>query len=103
VRELVQLAERNDAFARLGVSVYAIAVSPAAALAPLQEKLGDGVTLLADPEGKAVSAFGMLEGNGLARAATFLLDREGRVSHRWLTENYRKRPSPEDILAKARG
>ena len=103
MRELVQLAERKDAFARLGVAVYAIAAGPAEALKPLQEKLGDGVTLLADPEGKAVTAFGMLERNGLARAATFLLDREGRVSHRWLAENYRKRPQPDDILAKARG
>jgi peroxiredoxin len=103
VRELVQLAERKDEFARLGVSLYAIAVGPAAALAPLQEKLGAGMTLLADPEGRAVTAFGMLEGNGLARAATFLLDREGRVSYRWLAENYRKRPEPDDILAKARG
>lgn len=103
MRELVQLAERKDEFARLGVSLYAIAVGPAAELAPLQEKLGAGMTLLADPEGRAVTAFGMLEGNGLARAATFLLDREGRVSYRWLAENYRKRPVPDDILAKARG
>ncbi len=101
MRELVQLAERKDEFARLGIAVYAIAAAPAAALAPLQEKLGDGVTLLADPEGKAVDSFGMLEKNGLARAATFLLDREGRVGYRWLAENYRKRPLPEDVLAKA--
>jgi peroxiredoxin len=103
VRELVQLAERRDGFARLGVAVYAIAVQPAESLVPLQEKLGDGVTLLSDPEGKATVAFGMLEGNGLARAGTFLVGREGFVSYRWLAENYRKRPEADEVLAKARG
>jgi peroxiredoxin len=103
VRELVQLAERKDAFDRLGVQVYAIAVQPVEKLSALQERLGAGVTLLADPDGEAARAFGMLERNGLARAATFLVDREGRVSHRWIAENYRKRPGPEEILAVARG
>ncbi len=102
MRELVQLAERKDEFARLGIAVYAIAAQPVEKLAPLQEKLGIAVTLLADPEGKAVRAFGVLEKYGLARSATFLLDREGRVSYRWLAENYRKRPAPEEILARAR-
>jgi peroxiredoxin len=102
VRELVQLAERKDEFARLGVEVYALAPQPAEKLASVQEKLGAAVTLLADPEGHAVVAFGVLEKFGLPRAATFLFDREGRVSHRWLAENYRKRPKPEEILAKAR-
>ena len=102
MRELVQLAERKEAFDRLGIAVYAIAMQPVEKLAALQEDLGQGVTLLADPEGAAVTAFGMSERFGLARAGTFLLDREGRVTHRWLAENYRKRPSPDDILGKAR-
>lgn len=103
MRELVQLAERKDAFDRLGIPVYAIAVQPAEKLSSLQERLGAGVTLLADPDGLAVRAFGMLEGNGLARSATFLIDREGRVDRRWIAENYRKRPDPDEILAAARG
>ncbi len=102
MRELVQLAERRDEFLRLGIAVYAIAPQPAAELAALQEDLGTGVTLLSDPDAEAVAAFGVLEKFGLPRAATFLIDREGRVRHRWLAENYRKRPSPEGILAKAR-
>lgn len=103
MRELVQLAERKDDFARLGVAVYALAPQDADKLESLQEDLGDAVTLLSDPETKAIAAFGMLERFGLPRAASFLIDREGRVTHRWLAENYRKRPSPEEILEKARG
>lgn len=103
MRELVELAEREDAFDRLGVVVYALSKEPVERLAELQEDLGAGVTLLSDPDGAAVAAFGMDERFGLARAGTFLLDREGRVVHRWLAENYRKRPSADDILEKARG
>lgn len=102
MRELVELADRKEAFDRLGVAVYAIAQQPVEKLTSLQEDLGQGVTLLSDPEGVAIRAFGMSERFGLARAGSFLLDREGRVSYRWLSENYRKRPDPEEILAKAR-
>lgn len=103
MRELVQLAERKDDFARLGVSVYALAPQEAGKLEALQVRLGDGVTLLSDPEGKAVRAFGVLEKFSLPRPASFLLDREGRVTYRWLAENYRRRPPPDEILARARG
>jgi peroxiredoxin len=101
VRELGELAERKEAFDRLGVAVYAISTQPDGLLG-LQEDLGAGVTLLSDPDGVAVRTFGMGERFGLARAGTFLLDREGRVSHRWLAENYRRRPSADEILVKAR-
>jgi hypothetical protein len=37
-----------------------------------------------------------------ARAGTFWIDRDGRLRHRWLTDSYRKRPDPEEILAKIR-
>ncbi|HEX5137525.1 MAG TPA: redoxin domain-containing protein [Planctomycetota bacterium] len=102
MRELVGLAGRREEFDRLGIQVYALSTQPLEKLAPLQEDLGKGVTLLSDEGGVAVSAFGMAERFGLARAGSFLIDREGRVTHRWLAENYRKRPSPDDILAKAR-
>lgn len=102
MRELVQLAERKDDFARLGVPVYAIAPQAAEKLTSLQADLGAGVTLLSDPDRKAVAAFGVLDKFDLPRAASFLLDREGRVSYRWLAENYRKRPLPDEILKKAR-
>lgn len=102
MRELVGLAERKEEFDRLGIAVYALSTQPIEKLASLQEDLGQGVTLLSDEGGVAVAAFGMSERFGLARAGTFLIDRAGQVTHRWLAENYRKRPSSGDILAKAR-
>lgn len=61
--------------------------------------------MLSDPEGAAVSAFGMLDpdpfppGRKLARAGTVLIDAKGRVRQWWLTPNYRERPDPAEILA----
>jgi peroxiredoxin len=103
VRELGELAKRKEDFDRLGVAVYAIAIQPVEKLAALQEDLGDGVTLLSDPDGVAVGDFGMAARFGLARAGSFLIDREGKVAYRWLTGNYRERPSADEILEKARG
>jgi peroxiredoxin len=61
------------------------------------------VTLLSDPAGEAIGAFGMRDPAGIphsntARAATFVIDREGRVARRWLAPNYRRRPSADEIL-----
>jgi len=104
VRELGELADRAESFARLGTRVYAISTREPEDLKGLQEDLGSGVTLLSDPGAVAVSAFGMLDPRfGFARAGTFLLDRQGRVKYVWLTENYRRRPDPDEVLEKARG
>ena len=104
MRELGELADRAEGFSRLGTRVYAISTRKPGDLADLQQDLGLGVTLLSDPGGVAVSAFGMLDPRmSIARAGIFLLDRQGRVRYRWLTENYRERPDPDEILAKTRG
>ena len=91
------LAGEKAAFARLGVRVYALSLEPVDELRDLQEKLGDGVTLLSDPSGQAAEAFDALDPDPfpnkvMARAATFHVDREGKIRRRWLTESYRDRP-----------
>lgn len=83
--------------------VYALSGDRAETLEELQAELGLAVTLLSDPEGEALGAFGMRDPAGVphentARAATFVIDRQGRVSRRWLAANYRKRPSADEIL-----
>jgi peroxiredoxin len=83
--------------------VYAISGDPADTLRELQAELGLAVTLLSDPEGEALGAFGMRDPAGIphkdtARAGTFLIDRQGRVARYWLPSNYRSRPSVDEIL-----
>lgn len=73
-------------------------------LAALQAELEPGVVLLADPKAAAVAAFGMLDpdpfppGRVIARAGTVLIDPQGKVARWWLTDNYRERPDPREIL-----
>ena len=63
------------------------------------------MALLVDPKAAAVSAFGMLDmdpvprGMVLARAGSVLIGSDGVVQRWWLTDNYRKRPEPAEILA----
>lgn len=97
------LAERRKVFARFGLRVYALSGDPPETLAELQEELGLAVTLLSDPEGEAIEAFGMRDPTGLphrntARAGTFVIDRRGHVAKRLLATNYRKRPTAKDII-----
>ncbi len=61
--------------------------------------------LLSDTDGRALEAFGVrhaagnpIDGKDIARPATFLLDREGRIVWRDLTENWRIRPRPAVLL-----
>lgn len=61
--------------------------------------------LLSDPNLEAIDLFGVrhkgasLSGDDIARPATFVLDREGRVAWRQLTDNLRIRLRPETVLA----
>ena len=105
MRELVRLADHDEEFRRKGARVFALGVGQREDFAELQAEVAPGVTLLADPQAAAVSAFGMLDpdpfprGKVMARAGTVLIGADGVVMAWWLTDNYRKRPEPSEILA----
>ena len=91
----------------MGVRVYALSTDPPEKLEGFQEKLGEGVTLLADPAAKATKAWGMLDKTpfpkrGIARAGTFYVDARGVLSSRWLPTHYHSRPDADEILAALR-
>jgi peroxiredoxin len=72
-------------------------------------KIGYTYPLLSDPDAKAIGAYGILHkgegvnGQDIARPAEFLVDREGVVRWRYLTEDLKVRARPEQMLAAARG
>jgi peroxiredoxin len=60
--------------------------------------------ILADTERRVLDAYDLRHdagspGGPIARPATFVIDRDGIVRWRDLTDNYRLRPSPDDVLA----
>ena len=84
--------------------VMAISVDDVAHNRELAETYAPDLVVLSDPGLEAIEAYGVRHvGGGLdgdvARPATFLIDREGRIFWRELTENWRIRPRPAELLS----
>ncbi len=81
-----------------------MSVDPAAVTRDNLGSAGIGFPLLADPDLEAVDAYGVrhpsggMGGHDIARPATFLIDRGGRIVWRELTDNWRIRLRPERLL-----
>jgi peroxiredoxin len=89
---------------RRGVRPVAISVDTPEESAVLCRKAGYTYTFLSDPKAEAIRRYDLLHGSGspdgkdIARPAEFLVDASGVVRWRNMTEDYRKRATPEDIL-----
>jgi peroxiredoxin len=82
----------------------AIVVDPVQQNADVVEQLGLAYRILADPEMRVIDAYDLRHTDGgptgnIARSATFVLDKDGVVRWRDLTENFRHRPHAEDVVA----
>jgi peroxiredoxin len=84
--------------------VVAVSVDPSEESAKLVEGLGLDFPVLSDPSAGAISDWGVLHADGLpgsgaiARPATFLVEADGTISWRSLTDNWRVRVRPEHVL-----
>jgi len=84
--------------------VLAISVDPAEESLELSDKLGIEFPLLSDPGASVIDAYGVRHEHGgiggvdIARPAVFVLDREGNVAWKDLTENWRVRVRPDEVL-----
>jgi peroxiredoxin len=92
-----------DDFRRRGARVVAVVVDPPDRNAQVVRELGLDFPVLSDPDLAVIDRFGLRHAGGIpgadiARPATFVLDRDGVVRWRDLTENYRIRPRPDDVL-----
>jgi peroxiredoxin len=81
-----------------------VVVDPVERNAQVVESLGLDYRIAADPTLAAIDAYGLRHDapgmeQPIARPATFVIDADGIVRWRDLTENYRRRPRPEAILA----
>lgn len=89
----------------LDAEVLAISVESTDENQRLAESAGIEFALLSDPAAKVVTAFGLLhrgasmEGGDIARPAVFIIDRQGKVAWRSLTDNWRVRVRPETIVS----
>ena len=104
--ELQGLQLKMDDLSRHNTEVVAVVVDPVEKNAEVVEQLELSYRIVADTERHVLDAYDLRheEGGegGIARPATFLIDGNGIVRWRDLTDNYRLRPSPEDVLAQVR-
>ena len=95
-------------FKNLGIRPVAISVDAPDVSADLCRKAGYTYTFLSDPEAEVIRRYDLLHpgagvnGHDIARPAEFLLDSSGVV--RWvnLTEDFRIRATPEQMLNAAK-
>jgi peroxiredoxin len=102
--ELQGLQSRIEEFRRAGARIVAVSPESVDQNRQVTEWLGLEFPILSDPTLAATDAFGLRHAGGgpsgedLPRPATFILE-EGTIRWRDLTENYRIRPRPDDLLA----
>jgi peroxiredoxin len=86
----------------------AISVDPPDVTRNLCQKSGYSFTFLSDPRAEVIRRYDLLDkgagegGADVARPAEFLLDRNGVVRWRSLTDDYRVRARPEELIAAVR-
>jgi peroxiredoxin Q/BCP len=108
VSELQGLQSRLREIRALDAGVLAVSADSPEESRRLVESAGLDFPLLSDPEGEAWEAFGLrhaggaIGGDDIARPGVFLIDREGRIAWRELTDNWRVRVRPEEVLDQLR-
>ena len=91
-----------------GSSVLGISTDSPEENAKVVEALDLSFPVLADPELKAIDAFGVRHPNGMmgrdiARPAVFLIGAQGTILWSAITDNWRVRVRPEEVLAALEG
>jgi len=87
-----------------GARVTAVSVDTTEESARLAEGLGLEFTILSDVQREAIGAWGVVHeggkpgGGAIARPAIFLVEADGRVSWRMVTDDYRVRVRPEHLI-----
>lgn len=99
------MQSRLDDFEDRDATLLAVAADPPERCREVAESYDLGYSLLCDPDLDAIDAFGVRHPLGnpaervdIARPATFILDREGRVAWYTLPENWRIRVDPDRLL-----
>jgi peroxiredoxin len=76
-----------------------VAVDPPDLAGPLVTKLGLTFPVLCDADLATIKRYGVLDAeNGIAWPAVFVVGKDGKVVWRSLTDNYKVRPSSEEVL-----
>jgi len=98
------LAELNDANAQ----VVGVSVDSPFVLRAFAEAQGLQYPLLSDFNKEASQAYGVLNENllgvfkGVANRSVFMIDRNGKIAHKWVSDDPRVQPNYDEVKAKAK-
>jgi peroxiredoxin len=99
------LQSRYQDFRARNAEVVAVSSSSVEDHRALAQSIGASFPILSDREGKAMRAFGVFHPHAMpgdkfpvARPAVLVLDGAGMIRERFLTDNWRVRVRPENLL-----
>ena len=88
--EAIDFTKAAPAFAKAGTKVVGISPDSVASHCKFRDKHGLAITLAADPERKAIEAYGVWAEKSMygrtymgVERSTFLIDKDGRVARAW--------------------
>ena len=98
------MGQRSGAIHALGAELVGIAVTATYAQQAFAQSLGIDYPLLSDWGGETSKAYGVQyevwKGHaGLAKRSVFVIDRSGRVTYRWATDDAAIQPRFDEIVA----
>jgi peroxiredoxin len=103
--ELQGLQSRIHDIRSAGAELVAISVDPVDRNREVVARLGLDYPVLSDVGRETITAYGLvhagasIDGGDIARPATVVIGRDGRVAWRNLTENWRVRVRPDAVVA----
>lgn len=98
------MQSRYDEISDLGAEVVAICVDSSEQNLSVVESAGLAFSVLSDADRKMMDAYGVrhvgasMDGGDIARPAVFVVDGDGNIAWRMITDNYRIRVRPETVI-----
>lgn len=106
-KEFCHVAENWEVWGSLGARVYGISVDSPFANRKWGEEMGAPFPILSDFNRTAAEAYGVLREElaglrGIAHRSVFVVDRDGRISYRWVSEDPQVLPPFREIVEAVR-
>lgn len=108
-KEMCTFRDSLEKFTGMNAQVLGISVDSPFAQKAFADQHGLNFTLLSDFNRQAVRAFGVEDPNfmnsllpGVAKRSIFVLDRDGRVVYRWVTDNPGVEPNYDEVAEAVR-
>jgi peroxiredoxin len=103
--ELVAFQDRLDSFEQAGATVYGVSVDSPFALSAFRDRHDLEFGLISDFEKTVIDRYGVRDSfpdlgvYGLAKRSVFVVERDGVVTYRWVSDDPSVEPDYEEVLS----